>query len=89
MAPRMADVTFATATVNSFWEFAALSQIMQVCNFSSERSLLNKKLQKITKETIQQHFVLHTSTNLPCTGLWFPLNILHLPGSKQRITIGH
>lgn len=43
MDPRMADVTFATATVNSFWEFAALSQIMQVCNFSSERFLLYKR----------------------------------------------
>ena len=28
--PRVADVTFATVTVNSFWEFAAPSQTMHV-----------------------------------------------------------
>lgn len=30
MDPRVADVTFATVTVNSFWEFAAPSQTMHV-----------------------------------------------------------
>lgn len=30
MGPYVADVTFATVTVNSFWEFAAPSQTMHV-----------------------------------------------------------
>lgn len=90
MDPRVADVTFSTVTVNSFWELAAPSQTMHV----SVQSIF---IEIPVKE--KEHNCKNNQRNKPktlllsATGnatpafhrLRFPLSVLQFPGTKAVV----